>query len=64
MKTPHPSCPICQGRGWYETGLYETDWDPQPCPTCSPTEPITSEGWVAICLFLGALLGIALWVLP
>lgn len=47
------TCPICKGKGWFETGLYGLENDPQPCPDCTA---------LAICLLaLVALIAVASW---
>jgi hypothetical protein len=50
IQRPEPSCPICRGKGWFETGVYGDTYDPQPCPNCNPIQPIPRYVWVLLWL--------------
>lgn len=57
-------CPLCKGKGWFETGLYGLENDPQPCPECNPViAPTRGElAALAVCLLaLIALIAVASW---
>jgi len=61
MTAPNPRCPICQGRGWFETGLFELEDDPQPCPDCNPVRPLRRSDFLLICTLIAMMFGLAVW---
>lgn len=57
-----PTCTICHGKGWFETGLYQTEYDPQPCPHCNPVRPLRSVDIALIVVLLGSLICLVAWM--
>jgi len=64
--SPHtnPDCPICRGRGWYESEYLDAGIQILPCPECNPVD--TGSGPVAllIIVLLALLAGFVAWGMP
>lgn len=61
---PNPTCPVCQGRGWFETPYY-SDFAPStqviPCPDCNPVEPMGRTGCALAVAIFAALIALVAW---
>jgi hypothetical protein len=64
--TTNSSCPICQGRGWYEApyyGHFQPSIEPQACPDCNPVEG-SATGCLLLLAFVIGFTVLICWGMP